>query len=59
MSVIELNKNYDISGPQDVPEDSLCSSCAIKGKSFLCLVNKKRQYPVVLECDEYTPSMKK
>ena len=57
MSVIELQPMsgmaYDISGPKNLPASSLCSSCKIKGKSFLCLVIKKAQYPVVRDCTEH------
>jgi hypothetical protein len=53
MSVIELQSTYDITGPLSVPDDSLCKSCKIKGKSFLCLIIKKSQYPIVKTCDEY------
>ncbi len=55
MSVIELNTTYDITAPQTIPTGSLCLSCKVKGKSFLCLVIKKEQYPVVQECNEYLP----
>lgn len=55
MSVIELQTTYDITGPKGETTSSLCSSCEIKGKSFLCLVIKKNQYPIVTDCDEYKP----
>jgi hypothetical protein len=55
MSVIELQKTYDISGPQSIPNGSLCMQCKIRGKSFLCLIIKKEQYPIVRHCDEYIP----
>jgi hypothetical protein len=55
MSVIELQKTYDISGPQSIPIGSLCMQCKIRGKSFLCLIIKKEQYPIVRHCNEYIP----
>ena len=58
MSVIELQTSYDITGPHNTPDTSLCSSCKIKGKSFLCLVIKRTQYPLVDHCNEYVPSNK-
>ncbi len=58
MSVIELQTSYDITGPHNAPDTSLCSSCKIKGKSFLCLVIKRAQYPLVDHCNEYIPSNK-
>ena len=56
MSVIELQQSYDITGPLNAPETSLCSSCQVKGKSFLCLVIKRAQYPLVNHCNEYQPT---
>lgn len=56
MSVIELQLSYDITGPQTSEQTSLCSTCKIRGKSFLCLVIKREQYPVVQRCNEYTPT---
>jgi len=58
MSVIELNTTYDITGIKSIPDNSLCMSCKIKGKSFLCLVIKKEQYPSVTACNEYEPNDK-
>lgn len=55
MSVIEL-QTYDVTGPSVLDTtESLCQECLHKGKSFLCLIIKKGQYPAVTDCQDFTP----
>ena len=55
MKITKLKLSYDLTEKSISKDSSLCNSCSIKGKSFLCLINKKLNYPFIKKCNEYIP----
>ena len=55
VKITKLKLSYDLTEKSITQDDSLCNSCSIKGKSFLCLINKKLNYPFIKKCNEYKP----